>query len=54
MESIDLKEKKCHLWITGPPNSGKTYFVERLSELGIQIYQGPYNNDWFGFDQDLH
>lgn len=30
MESVDLKEKKCHLWLVGPPNSGKTYFVEQL------------------------
>lgn len=52
--SLDLTKKKCHLWIHGPANSGKTYFVEQLIEKGIQVYQGPYNNDWFGFDQTVH
>lgn len=23
-------------------------------ELGINVYMGPYNNDWIGFNQDLH
>lgn len=54
LTSVDLTQKKCHLWLVGPPNSGKTYFVERLSELGINMYQGPYNNDWTGFDQEFH
>lgn len=54
MESVDLTEKKCHLWLVGPPNSGKTYFVEQLSVHGIKMYQGPYNNDYTGFDQDYH
>lgn len=32
---VTPENKKCHLWLTGPPNSGKTYFVERMSALGI-------------------
>lgn len=52
--AVSSENKKCHLWLNGPPNSGKTYFVEKMMEHGIQIYQGPYNNDWVGFDQDLH
>lgn len=23
-------------------------------DAGIKVFQGPYNNDWTGFDQDLH
>ncbi len=23
-------------------------------EAGVRLYQGPYNNDWTGFDQDYH
>lgn len=40
VESLNItsENKKCHLWLTGPPNSGKTYFVERMSDLGIQTY----------------
>lgn len=52
--SITPENKKCHLWLTGPPNSGKTYFLEKMMELGIKGFQGPYNNDYMGFDQDLH
>jgi len=52
--SISAENKKCHLWLHGPRNSGKTYFIERLMELGIRLYQGPYNNDWSGFEQDFH
>lgn len=33
--SVTPENKKCHLWLTGPPNSGKTYFIERMSTLGI-------------------
>lgn len=54
LESVDLTQKKCHLWLVGPPNSGKTYFVEQLQTVGVHLYQGPYNNDFTGFDQDYH
>lgn len=33
--NVTPENKKCHLWLTGPPNSGKTYFVEKLLDLGI-------------------
>lgn len=46
--------KKCHLWLTGPPNCGKTFFVEELIRLGVRCYQAPYNNDWTGFDPTYH
>lgn len=52
--NVTPENKKCHLWLTGPPNSGKTYFVEKMLELGMEIYQGPYNNDWTGFEETLH
>lgn len=51
---LDSTQKKSHLWICGPANSGKTYFMERLMDLGVNVFMGPYNNDWIGFNQDLH
>ena len=48
--AVSAENKKCHLWLHGPKNSGKTYFIERLMECGIRMYQGPYNNDFTGFD----
>lgn len=51
---VDLTKKKCHLWIHGPPDSGKTYQMEKLIDYGIKVFIGPKNNDWFGFDQTLH
>jgi hypothetical protein len=50
LEGINLNDKRCHLWLHGPKNSGKTYFIEKLMEAGVRLYQGPYNNDWTGFD----
>lgn len=52
--NVDLKEKQCHLWYYGERNTGKTYMIEQLIETGIRCYQGPYNNDWTGFDPEYH
>lgn len=48
--SHDMTKKKSHIWAYGPTNSGKTYFVQQLIKAGVQVFQGPFNNDWFGFD----
>jgi predicted AAA+ superfamily ATPase len=53
-DKVNLSEKKTHMWIRGPPNSGKSYFIEQLIEKGIRCYQAPYNNDWTGFDPAYH
>jgi hypothetical protein len=52
--SVDLTQKQCHLWYYGERNTGKTYMVEQLMAAGIRCYQGPYNNDWTGFDPEYH
>lgn len=49
-ERVDLTQKKTHLWLYGTTNSGKTYFVEQMMALGINVFMGPYNNDWIGFN----
>lgn len=50
LKRINTDEKKTHLWLYGETNSGKTYFVEQLMRLGINVFMGPYNNDWIGFN----
>ena len=52
--TVDLTPKQCHLWFVGEKNSGKTYMIEQLIEAGIRCYQGPYNNDYTGFDPTYH
>lgn len=54
LNKVDLKQKQTHIWLHGVANSGKTYIVEQLIEEGLQVYQGPYNDDWIGFDQLVH
>jgi len=51
---VNLEEKRCHLWIYGRTNTGKSYPLECMIEEGIQVYIGPKNNDWFGFNPDIH
>lgn len=52
--TVDLTKKQCHLWFHGERNTGKTYMIEKLMETGVRCYQGPYNNDWSGFDPEYH
>lgn len=47
---VDLEKKHTHLWLYGERNTGKTTFIEKLMDLGINVYHGPYNNDWVGFN----
>ncbi len=42
--------KMPQLWIYGPPNTGKTTFLENLRDEGYRGYCMPDNNDWSGFD----
>ena len=39
-------QKDRHLWISGPPNCGKSYYLDHIEGKQFQI---PYNNDWSGY-----
>jgi len=46
----DMSQKRCHLWIFGPPNSGKSTWWKTKKSEGLRLFMGPYNNDWTGFN----
>ena len=47
----ELPEKKRHLWIYGPSNTGKTTCLRnQMREKGEDnFFQMPTNNDWIGY-----
>lgn len=49
-------EKKRHLWLYGPPNSGKTTILRKLKQdLGYDnFFQIPKNDDWAGYDNQRY
>ena len=48
MEPEDFTaQKNRHVWLCGPPNCGKSYYIKRLPFLLFQI---PTNNDWSGYN----
>lgn len=51
-----LPEKKRHLWIYGPSNTGKTtHLREKMQEKGEEnFFQIPTNNDWVGYDDQYY
>lgn len=51
-----LPEKKRHLWIYGPSNTGKTTNLrKRMQEKGEEnFFQIPTNNDWIGYDDQYY
>ena len=43
-------EKKRHIWLTGPSDSGKSTKLHKiLEEYQNNNFQIPYNNDWAGY-----
>lgn len=51
-----LPEKRRHLWIYGPSNTGKTtHLREKMQEKGEEnFFQIPTNNDWVGYDDQYY
>jgi hypothetical protein len=51
-----MPEKKRHLWIYGPSNTGKTTKLrEQMREKGEEnFFQIPTNNDWIGYDDQYY
>jgi hypothetical protein len=47
---IDPTDKKRHFYISGNPNTGKTYFWKK--HVGENYSFGPQNNDWRYFDDN--
>ncbi len=47
---INPDNKKTHLYIQGPSNSGKTYWVEKTLKNYIKA---PRNNDWSQYQDDV-
>lgn len=45
-EKEDL-EKRRHLWISGPPNCGKTWWKDNM--IPEPKFEIPRNNDWTGY-----
>lgn len=47
----ELPEKKRHLWIYGPSNTGKTTLLRnQMKEKGEEnFFEIPTNNDWVGY-----
>lgn len=44
--------KKRHIWLTGAPNSGKSWWLRRAISLAEYPAQIPTNDDWRDSDQD--
>lgn len=49
-------EKKRHLWIYGPSNTGKTTMLRnQMREKGEEnFFQIPTNNDWIGYNNQYY
>lgn len=52
----ELPEKKRHLWIYGPSNTGKTTCLRnKMREKGEDnFFQIPTNNDWVGYNNQYY
>jgi hypothetical protein len=52
----ELPEKKRHLWIYGPSNTGKTTCLRnQMREKGEEnFFQIPTNNDWVGYSNQYY
>lgn len=52
----EMPEKKRHLWVFGPSNTGKTtHLRNRMQEKGEEnFFQIPTNNDWIGYDDQYY
>lgn len=52
----ELPEKKRHLWIWGPSNTGKTTCLRnQMREKGEEnFFQIPTNNDWVGYNDQYY
>lgn len=52
----ELPEKKRHLWIYGPSNTGKTTMLRnKMRELGEDnFFEIPTNNDWVGYNNHYY
>ena len=52
----EMPEKKRHLWIYGPSNTGKTtHLRDQMKEKGEEnFFQIPTNNDWIGYDDQYY
>lgn len=52
----ELPEKKRHLWIYGPSNTGKTTCLRnQMREKGEEnFFQIPTNNDWVGYNNQYY
>lgn len=44
-----LLPKRRHIWISGPSNSGKSYWLNARLELSFEPQELPRNNDFTGF-----
>lgn len=49
-----MLEKKCHLWISGSTNAGKSTWWKNKKSQGLRVFMGPYNGDWTGFSPETH
>jgi len=47
-----MKFKAKQLYIFGPPNTGKTSLLQQYNEA--TLFYAPNNNDWNGFNEDIH
>lgn len=52
----ELPEKKRHLWIYGPSNTGKTTMLRnQMRERGEEhFFEIPTNNDWVGYSDQYY
>lgn len=52
----EMPEKKRHLWIYGPSNTGKTTCLRnQMKEKGEEnFFQIPTNNDWVGYNDQYY
>lgn len=48
------ENKRCHYWIWGPTNTGKTTMVGEWIASGARVFWGPCNNDWIGYDDQAY
>lgn len=52
----EMPEKKRHLWIYGPSNTGKTTMLRnKMYEKGEEnFFEIPTNNDWVGYNDQYY
>lgn len=52
----EMPEKKRHLWIYGPSNTGKTTLLRnQMREKGEEnFFEIPTNNDWVGYNNQYY